>query len=326
MANYERDIEWEPAGPSQPLPGSEWLCPTVADLDDVAAYEKSQRQKGEPNDPFEMMRRTGSVALHLESVTLPDGWRYALIKDDQGEEVYDDAQYGGLRSFSGVEIPCVVSAVDNTDLGEGFILKQVATSNAGSNETFLTSNDGLQITMAHEHPSRTVSLVAKERIANDGGLLNLTYWLNPHEQKFQGTLERLDDTATETLSYGGRESSTELSVVEVETGDCTSISFDPHGAVEEIMIAGRYLRNAIDAEPEFGAESEDSQRSLVRMRGAELDDPRARATVADILGTDVVAGKPLSQIRLDGAATLRNVISCINDGTAQKPRETVVLV
>jgi hypothetical protein len=327
MANYETDIAWEPTGPSQPIHGAEWLYPE-ADLADVASYERAQREKGEPTDPFEMMRLTGAMALHLEAVTLQGGWRYALIKDEAGTEAYEDTQYGGLMTFSGVEAPTVTraEALLDTHLGDGHTLSQAIAAKAGSDELYITSSDGLEVITSTEHPDHITSLVKKERVNDDGGLLTLEYTIDPHQKSFSCTLQLQTDEALQSLDYFGRERGAALSVVDYRTGDAVNVLFDPNGAIEEVALAGRYLRDTMDAEPEFLALTESEQRGIIRIKDAELDEPRARALVAETLGADALEGKTVRQVRLNGLATLEKVSSSINSGMPQKPSETLVLV
>lgn len=122
-----------------------WISTNGRDIDVVGAYELQCKQSGKNADPQKISELLGGDIVHLKQTTLGNGLRFVNIHKEDGTQIFDEHEYGGLITCNCGAIhdsPSVRSAkvIDGTDLGDGFKLSMTVSGHSkgyGSTASFV---------------------------------------------------------------------------------------------------------------------------------------------------------------------------------------------
>ncbi len=164
-----------------------WVSADDADIDGAGAYERSCKQQGEKPDPDELKKILGGSMVHLRQTTLRNGIRFVTIHKEDGTEIFDDHEYGGLISCNCGAIHdsvCVTAAhvIRDIDLGDGFNLSMtisgVGSRGYGSTSSFVEKKFSVQGKEVEVHQTTEPASV------HDAGHLMFQYKIwEPSKQK-----------------------------------------------------------------------------------------------------------------------------------------------
>jgi hypothetical protein len=262
-------------------------------------YWRQQKAACEPPDIARINELSGSREYHLEAVCLLNGLRYALIKDAEGNDAFDDHVFSNvIRGDFSYMSPRVIR---NVPLGGGHILKTIFTSQANS---------------------QVVSYVEKKVSDASGGVHEFEYQIDPFSKDFDGRYFYRNNEVGESLWVDDKETPVLLVVGDRSTRNQVEFGFDRRGAITMIAAAGRYLLGAPNARPEVLPLTEESMKGVLSLEGSEIDSSLARSIFTDTFSLPI-EGRPLSEVRLDIPVFVSNMIRNVNGNLSSKPHNFV---
>jgi hypothetical protein len=302
MASMEL-INWEIAAGPDPIPGTNWMNPTGSKQAAIE-YWRQQNGVGEPADIARIVELSDCQEYHLEAVGLLNGLRYALVKDAEGNDAFDNRIFSSMvRGDFSTTSP---ANIRNVSLGSGYVLKAIFAAQARDSK-------GAEV------------MSCVEKIASDAedGAHKLQYHIEPYNKHFSGSYVFSDADTGETLYFDDKETTILLIVGDQRTRDQAEFGFDRQGAIKSIAAVGRYLLHMPGAQVEVLPLTQESTKGILSLEGPKIDSSFARSIFTDTFGSVPIEGIPLSELRIDVPEVVSSLIKNMNGDLSAKPHDFV---